>query len=247
MKCTSQSVPSAVAGGLDSEEVPALSACTAPGTITNNLYTVLVFVCYGGLVILGQCQAGGELRLSRLQSQGQYVDIPEGFALVGMRSPQLGSLMVLAVVDKRLDFFSSWHFLVSGVFISRYLPDDQTGFSLQGFSGNCVGCGRQGFRYFTEFCHHCNMKLTTQPKKQKHIRFYVIRSLAGVLTRGDPILWRGLCLFLFSIGVKTALYFLMHMHKHHRYSRTSLFQSLILNECNGNCSHEDNHVVIARR
>jgi hypothetical protein len=147
-------VPPTVAGGLDSEEVPVLAACSAPG----------------------QCQAGGELRLSKLQNQGQYIDIPEGFSLVGMRSPQLGSLMVLAVVDK------------------RYLPDDQTGFSLQGFSGNCVGCGRQGFRYFTEFCHHCNMKLTTQPKKQKHIRFYVIRSPAGVLTRGDPILWRGLFL-----------------------------------------------------
>ena len=50
---------------------------------------------------LGHCQAGGELRLSRLQSRGQHVDIPDGFALVGMRSPQLGSLMVLAVVDKR--------------------------------------------------------------------------------------------------------------------------------------------------
>lgn len=150
VKTTPQSVPPTVAGGLDSEEVPVLAACSAPG----------------------QCQAGGELRLSKLQNQGQYIDIPEGFSLVGMRSPQLGSLMVLAVVDK------------------RYLPDDQTGFSLQGFSGNCVGCGRQGFRYFTEFCHHCNMKLTTQPKKQKHIRFYVIRSPAGVLTRGDPILWR---------------------------------------------------------
>lgn len=51
----------------------------------------------------GRCQAGGELRLSRLQSQGQQIDIPEGFALVGMRSPQLGSLMVLGVVDKRWD------------------------------------------------------------------------------------------------------------------------------------------------
>eukprot|EP00118_Oscarella_pearsei_P004100 m.17052 g.17052 ORF g.17052 m.17052 type:complete len:2013 (+) comp27284_c1_seq1:143-6181(+) len=140
-----------IVGAMDEmEEYPSATVCTVPG----------------------RCQANGELRLCRLHSHGQRIDLPDGFALVGMRSPQLGSVMILAVVDK------------------RYLPDDQTGFSLQGFSGNCVGCGRQGFRYFTEFCHHCNMKLTTQPKKQKHIRFYINCSQQGALTRGEPILWR---------------------------------------------------------
>ena len=36
--------------------------------------------------------------------------------------------------------------------------------------GNCVGCGASGFRYFTEFSTHINLKLATQPKKQKHLK-----------------------------------------------------------------------------
>jgi hypothetical protein len=40
VKTTPQSVPPTVAGGLDSEEVPVLAACSAPGRRTNNVYTL---------------------------------------------------------------------------------------------------------------------------------------------------------------------------------------------------------------
>ncbi|KAG5847081.1 hypothetical protein ANANG_G00122230 [Anguilla anguilla] len=60
-----------------------------------------------------------------------------------------------------------------------------------GFSGNCVGCGEKGFRYFTEFCNHINLKLTTQPKKQKHLQYYLYRNAQGMLVRGPLICWRG--------------------------------------------------------
>ncbi|KAG9344787.1 hypothetical protein JZ751_010474, partial [Albula glossodonta] len=59
------------------------------------------------------------------------------------------------------------------------------------FSGNCVGCGEKGFRYFTEFCNHINLKLTTQPKKQKHLQYYLYRNAQGVLVKGPAICWRG--------------------------------------------------------
>lgn len=60
-----------------------------------------------------------------------------------------------------------------------------------GFSGNCVGCGKKGFCYFTEFSNHINLKLTTQPKKQKHLKYYLVRNAQGALTKGPLICWRG--------------------------------------------------------
>lgn len=62
---------------------------------------------------------------------------------------------------------------------------------LPGFSGNCIGCGERGFRYFTEFSNHINLKLTTQPKKQKHLKYYLVRSSQGVLSKGPLICWKG--------------------------------------------------------
>uniref|UniRef100_A0A8C3L8T8 GREB1 like retinoic acid receptor coactivator n=1 Tax=Chrysolophus pictus TaxID=9089 RepID=A0A8C3L8T8_CHRPC len=59
-----------------------------------------------------------------------------------------------------------------------------------GFSGNCIGCGERGFRYFTEFSNHINLKLTTQPKKQKHLKYYLVRSSQGVLSKGPLICWK---------------------------------------------------------
>lgn len=64
-------------------------------------------------------------------------------------------------------------------------------FVLPGFSGNCIGCGERGFRYFTEFSNHINLKLTTQPKKQKHLKYYLVRSSQGVLSKGPLICWKG--------------------------------------------------------
>lgn len=60
-----------------------------------------------------------------------------------------------------------------------------------GFSGNCVGCGKKGFCYFTEFSNHINLKLTTQPKKQKHLKYYLVRNAQGTLTKGPLICWKG--------------------------------------------------------
>lgn len=60
-----------------------------------------------------------------------------------------------------------------------------------GFSGNCMGCGEKGFRYFTEFSNHINLKLSTQPKKQKHLKYHLYRNNQGVLVKGAPICWRG--------------------------------------------------------
>lgn len=60
-----------------------------------------------------------------------------------------------------------------------------------GFSGNCVGCGEKGFRYFTDFANHINLKLSTQPKKQKHLKYLLYRNNQSVLVKGAPICWRG--------------------------------------------------------
>ncbi len=64
-------------------------------------------------------------------------------------------------------------------------------YATTGFSGNCVGCGEKGFRYFTEFSHHINLKLTTQAKKQKHLKYYLVRNKQGQLVRGPNIPWKG--------------------------------------------------------
>ena len=53
-----------------------------------------------------------------------------------------------------------------------------------------MGCGRR-FRFFTEFSHHINLKLATQPKKQKHLKYYIETTSNGELIRGKPLGWKG--------------------------------------------------------
>ncbi|XP_015278789.1 PREDICTED: GREB1-like protein [Gekko japonicus] len=118
----------------------------------------------------GFCQAGKDLRLISLCME--QIDIPPGFLLVGAKSPNLPEHILVCAVDK------------------RFLPDDHGKNALLGFSGNCIGCGEKGFRYFTEFSNHINLKLTTQPKKQKHLKYYLIRSAQGVLSKGPLICWK---------------------------------------------------------
>ncbi|EPY75652.1 GREB1-like protein [Camelus ferus] len=118
----------------------------------------------------GFCQAGKDLRLVSLCME--QIDIPSGFLLVGAKSPNLPEHILVCAVDK------------------RFLPDDHGKNALLGFSGNCIGCGERGFRYFTEFSNHINLKLTTQPKKQKHLKYYLVRSSQGVLSKGPLICWK---------------------------------------------------------
>lgn len=118
----------------------------------------------------GLCQSGGELRLSHLS--GKKVQASEGFLLVGAKSPMLPSMMLVAEVDR------------------RFLPDEKNNVTMLGFSGNCIGCGAKGFRYFTEFSSHINLQLATQPKKQKHLKYYVVREPSGRLRKGPPIPWK---------------------------------------------------------
>ncbi|XP_036080524.1 protein GREB1 isoform X5 [Rousettus aegyptiacus] len=119
----------------------------------------------------GFCQAGKDLRLVSVSSEP--IDVPAGFLLVGAKSPSLPDHLLVCAVDK------------------RFLPDDNGHNALLGFSGNCVGCGKKGFCYFTEFSNHINLKLTTQPKKQKHLKYYLVRNAQGALTKGPLICWRG--------------------------------------------------------
>ncbi|KAG9494604.1 hypothetical protein GDO78_002112 [Eleutherodactylus coqui] len=119
----------------------------------------------------GFCQSGKDLRLASIASE--QFEVPPGFLLVGAKSPSLPDHILVCAVDK------------------RFLPDDNGRNALLGFSGNCVGCGEKGFRYFTEFSNHINLKLTTQPKKQKHLKYYLVRNAQGWLTKGALISWKG--------------------------------------------------------
>uniref|UniRef100_A0A8C2V5K9 Growth regulating estrogen receptor binding 1 n=1 Tax=Chinchilla lanigera TaxID=34839 RepID=A0A8C2V5K9_CHILA len=119
----------------------------------------------------GFCQAGKDLRLVSVSSEP--LEVPTGFLLVGVKSPSLPDQLLVCAVDK------------------RFLPDDSGHNALLGFSGNCVGCGRTGFCYFTEFSSHINLKLSTQPKKQKHLKYYLVRDAQGALTQGPAICWKG--------------------------------------------------------
>ncbi|XP_066092361.1 protein GREB1 [Saccopteryx bilineata] len=125
----------------------------------------------GCCTIDGFCQAGKDLRLVSISNQP--IDVPAGFLLVGAKSPSLPDHLLVCAVDK------------------RFLPDDNGHNALLGFSGNCVGCGKKGFCYFTEFSNHINLKLTTQPKKQKHLKYYLVRNAQGALTKGPLICWKG--------------------------------------------------------
>ncbi|PKU39434.1 protein greb1 [Limosa lapponica baueri] len=119
----------------------------------------------------GFCQAGKDLRLVSISNE--HIEVPAGFLLVGAKSPNLPDHLLVCAVDK------------------RFLPDDNGRNALLGFSGNCVGCGKKGFCYFTEFSNHINLKLTTQPKKQKHLKYYLVRNAQGALTKGSVICWKG--------------------------------------------------------
>ncbi|GCB63833.1 hypothetical protein scyTo_0007449, partial [Scyliorhinus torazame] len=119
----------------------------------------------------GFCQAGKDLRLVSMSNE--QIEVPSGFLLIGAKSPNLPEHLLVCAVDK------------------RFLPDDNGRNALLGFSGNCVGCGEKGFRYFTEFSNHINLKLITQPKKQKHLKCYLIKNAQGSLTKGPLICWKG--------------------------------------------------------
>ncbi|XP_052009134.1 protein GREB1-like [Xyrauchen texanus] len=120
----------------------------------------------------GFCQAGKDLRLSSMATES--FEVPPGFLLVGAKSPSIPDHILVCAVDL------------------RFLPDECGRNALLGFSGNCMGCGEKGFRYFTEFANHINLKLTTQPKKQKHLKYHLLRNAQGVLVKGPPICWKGI-------------------------------------------------------
>jgi len=121
----------------------------------------------------GKCQAGGEVRLTYLGERLESLKLPDGFVLVGAKSPMLIGMTLVAAVDR------------------RYLPSEGSSVAMLGFSGNCIGCGATGFRYFTEFSTHINLKLATQPKKQKHLKYYILKDKDGKWTKGALIPWKG--------------------------------------------------------
>ncbi|XP_062260774.1 GREB1-like protein isoform X2 [Platichthys flesus] len=118
----------------------------------------------------GFCQAGKDLRLDSIATGP--IEVPAGFELVGAKSPSVPEHILVCAVDR------------------RFLPDDNGKNALLGFSGNCVGCGERGFRYFTEFSNHINLKLSTQPKKQKHLKNYLVKNSQGALCKGPLICWK---------------------------------------------------------
>uniref|UniRef100_A0A4W5KPK9 GREB1 N-terminal domain-containing protein n=1 Tax=Hucho hucho TaxID=62062 RepID=A0A4W5KPK9_9TELE len=139
----------------------------------------------------GFCQAGRDLRLSSLVSEPQ--DVPPGFLLVGALSAGAPDTLLVCAVDR------------------RFLPDERGCNALLGFSGNCMGCGEKGFRYFTEFSNHINLKLSTQPKKQKHLKYHLSRDNQGQLVRGAAICWKGLGKT--RCWAKNIQHYKIHVHK----------------------------------
>uniref|UniRef100_A0A8C8HWL9 GREB1-like protein n=1 Tax=Oncorhynchus tshawytscha TaxID=74940 RepID=A0A8C8HWL9_ONCTS len=124
----------------------------------------------------GFCQAGRDLRLVSMLTEP--IQVPAGFELVGAKSPSIPEHILVCAVDR------------------RFLPDENGRNALLGFSGNCVGCGEKGFRYFTEFSNHINLKLATQPKKQKHLKYYLVKNCQDALCKGPLICWKGeICIF----------------------------------------------------
>lgn len=124
----------------------------------------------GSCTLDGFCQAGKDLRLVSMGTEP--IEVPAGFELVGAKSPSVPEHILVCVVDR------------------RFLPDENGKNALLGFSGNCVGCGEKGFRYFTEFSNHINLKLSTQPKKQKHLKYYLVKNSQGALCKGPLICWK---------------------------------------------------------
>ncbi|KAL7875448.1 hypothetical protein AOLI_G00104110 [Acnodon oligacanthus] len=124
----------------------------------------------GCCTVDGFCQAGKDLRLVSMATEP--IEVPAGFELVGAKSPSIPEHILVCAVDK------------------RFLPDENGKNALLGFSGSCVGCGEKGFRYFTEFSNHINLKLSTQPKKQKHLKYYLVKNSQGALCKGALICWK---------------------------------------------------------
>ncbi|XP_041847997.1 GREB1-like protein isoform X2 [Melanotaenia boesemani] len=132
----------------------------------------------------GFCQAGKDLRLASIATEP--IEVPAGFELVGAKSPNVPEHILVCAVDR------------------RFLPDENGKNALLGFSGNCVGCGEKGFRYFTEFSNHINLKLSTQPKKQKHLKYYLVKNSQGVLCKGPLICWKDSKTRQFSSNASTS-------------------------------------------
>uniref|UniRef100_A0A3B5MK23 GREB1 like retinoic acid receptor coactivator n=1 Tax=Xiphophorus couchianus TaxID=32473 RepID=A0A3B5MK23_9TELE len=132
----------------------------------------------------GFCQAGKDLRL--VTRAAEPIEVPAGFELVGAKSPSIPEHILVCAVDR------------------RFLPDENGKNALLGFSGNCVGCGEKGFRYFTEFSNHINLKLSTQPKKQKHLKYYLVKNSQGALCKGPLICWKDSKTRQFSSSVLTS-------------------------------------------
>uniref|UniRef100_A0A671XTF9 GREB1 like retinoic acid receptor coactivator n=1 Tax=Sparus aurata TaxID=8175 RepID=A0A671XTF9_SPAAU len=132
----------------------------------------------------GFCQAGKDLRLVSIATEP--IEVPAGFELVGAKSPSVPEHILVCAVDR------------------RFLPDENGKNALLGFSGNCVGCGEKGFRYFTEFSNHINLKLSTQPKKQKHLKYYLVKSSQGALCKGPLICWKDCKSRQFSSSASTS-------------------------------------------
>ncbi|XP_062337035.1 GREB1-like protein [Osmerus eperlanus] len=132
----------------------------------------------------GFCQAGKDLRLVSMATEP--IEVPLGFELVGAKSPSVPEHILLCAVDR------------------RFLPDENGKNALLGFSGNCVGCGEKGFRYFTEFSNHINLKLATQPKKQKHLKYYLVKNSQGALCKGPLICWKDCKMKQFSSNASTS-------------------------------------------
>uniref|UniRef100_A0A4W5QQC7 GREB1 like retinoic acid receptor coactivator n=1 Tax=Hucho hucho TaxID=62062 RepID=A0A4W5QQC7_9TELE len=128
----------------------------------------------------GFCQAGKDLRLVSMLTEP--IEVPAGFELVGAKSPSIPEHILVCAVDR------------------RFLPDENGKNALLGFSGNCVGCGEKGFRYFTEFSNHINLKLATQPKKQKHLKYYLVKNCQDALCKGPLICWKDCKTRQFSIS-----------------------------------------------
>ncbi|XP_076601770.1 GREB1-like protein isoform X1 [Chaetodon auriga] len=132
----------------------------------------------------GFCQAGKDLRLVSIATEP--IEVPAGFELVGAKSPSIPEHILVCAVDR------------------RFLPDENGKNALLGFSGNCVGCGEKGFRYFTEFSNHINLKLSTQPKKQKHLKYYLVKNSQGALCKGPLICWKDCKTLQFSSSASTS-------------------------------------------
>uniref|UniRef100_A0A9J8BEF9 GREB1 like retinoic acid receptor coactivator n=1 Tax=Cyprinus carpio carpio TaxID=630221 RepID=A0A9J8BEF9_CYPCA len=139
----------------------------------------------GCCTIDGFCQAGKDLRLVSMATES--IEVPAGFKLVGAKSPSIPEHILVCAVDK------------------RFLPDENGKNALLGFSGNCVGCGEKGFRYFTEFSNHINLKLSTQPKKQKHLKYHLVKNSQGALCKGTLICWKGTTLTMCKMPCGTSV------------------------------------------